>query len=60
MVSYRLYSLDGVRKVASAEWFDAEDDRAAIRVAKKKMDGHDSELWQGARLVARLPHEIKR
>ena len=57
MASYRLYGLDGVRKVASAEWFEAEDDTSAIEVAKKKMDGHTSELWQGARLVARLPHE---
>lgn len=56
MASYRLYSLDGVRKVASGQWFDADDDRMAIEVAKAKMDGHDCELWSGARLVARLPH----
>jgi len=56
VASYRLYGLDGVRKVASAEWFEAEDDASAIEVAKEKMDGHASELWQGRRLVARLPH----
>lgn len=55
MASYRLYSLDGMRKVASAEWFEAEDDPAAVEAAKTKMDGHDCELWQGTRLVARLP-----
>ena len=57
MASYRLYGLDGVRKVASGEWFEAEDDRAAIRVAKKKMNGRECELWQGARLVTRLRAE---
>ena len=54
MTGYRLYGLDGVRKVASGEWFDADDDEAAIELAKNMMDGHDSELWQGRRLVARL------
>lgn len=55
MVSYRLYSLDGMRKVASAEWIEAEDDRAAVEAAKTLMDGHEYELWQSTRLVARLP-----
>ena len=54
MTGYRLYGLDGVRKVASGEWFDADDDEAANEVAKNMMDGHDCELWQGRRLVARL------
>ena len=54
VTGYRLYSLDGVRKVASGEWFDADDDEAALAVAKGKMDGHDCELWSGKRLVARL------
>jgi len=55
VAGYRLYGLDGVNKVASAEWFEADDDPTAIEVAKAMMDGHDCELWQGARLVARLP-----
>ena len=55
MASYRLYGLDGVDKVASGEWFDAGDDQTAIDVAKQMMDGKDCELWQGRRLVARLP-----
>ena len=54
MTGYRLYGLDGVRKVASGEWFDADDDEAAIEVAKNMMDGRECELWQGRRLVARL------
>ena len=55
MAGYRLYGLDGVNKVASGEWIEADDDRTAVEVAKKMMDGHDCELWQGSRLVARIP-----
>ena len=55
MTDYRLYGLDGVNRVASGEWFEAEDDDSAIEVAKTMMDGHDCELWSGTRLVARIP-----
>ena len=55
MASYRLYCLDGVKKVASAEWIEADGDEAAIEVAKDMMDGRDCELWQGSRLIARIP-----
>jgi hypothetical protein len=54
VADYRLYGLDGVNKVASGEWFEAEDDVAAIEVAKTLMDGHDCELWQGKRFVTRI------
>lgn len=54
VADYRLYGLDGVRKVASAEWIEADDDDNAIEVARDRMDGHDCEVWQGRRLVARL------
>jgi hypothetical protein len=54
VASYRLYGLDGVRKVASAEWIDADDDCEAIEAAKTKFDGGHCEVWQGPRLVARL------
>ena len=54
MTGYRLYSLDGANKVASADWIDADDDRGAIEVATQMHDGHECELWQGKRLVARL------
>jgi hypothetical protein len=55
VAEYRLYGLDGVNKVSSGEWFDAEDDQTAIEVAKRMMDGHDCELWKGKRFVARIP-----
>ena len=51
---YRLYRLDGVAKVASAEWIDADDDQAAIAAAKEMMDGHGWELWNRTRLVIRI------
>lgn len=54
MANYRLYSLDGVDKVASADWIEADDDATAIEEVKKRMDGRDCELWQGPRLVARI------
>ena len=55
MAGYRLYGLDGVDKVATGEWLEADDDDTAIEVAKDMMDGHDCELWRGRRLVARIP-----
>jgi hypothetical protein len=55
VAEYRLYGLDGVDKVASGQWIDAADDETAIEAAKAMMDGHDCELWQGKRLVARIP-----
>ena len=54
MAGYRLYCLDGARKVASADWIDADDDRAAIAMAEERHEGYECELWQGPRLVARL------
>ena len=60
VAGYRLYGLDGVNKVASGEWFDADDDQAAIEVAKTLMDGHDCELWQGQRFITRIESKQKR
>jgi hypothetical protein len=54
VAGYRLYGLDGVDKVASGEWIEADDDETAIEVAKEKMNGSPCELWQGRRLVARI------
>ena len=59
VTDYRLYGLDGVDRVASGEWFEADDDDAAVEVARQMMDGHDCELWQGRRLVARIPSQHK-
>ena len=58
MAGYRLYCLDGANKVASGDWIEADDDQAAIEVAKMMMDGYECELWQGRRLVARLDFRV--
>lgn len=52
MGTYRLYCLDGVDKVASAEWIDAVDDDSAIDAAEGMHGGRKCELWKGDRLVA--------
>jgi hypothetical protein len=52
--TYRLYCLDGLDKVASAEWIEAKDDEAAIEAAEGMHHGRKCELWQGGRLVARI------
>ena len=57
MAGYRLYCLDGADKVASGEWIEADDDEAAIEVAREMMDGQPHELWQRSRLVARIDRD---
>jgi hypothetical protein len=52
--TYRLYCLDGVGKVASAEWIQAVDDEAAIDIADRLRGGRVCELWQNHRFVTRL------
>lgn len=59
MASYRLYCLDGVGKVASAEWIDAPDDETALAQANAVRSGRPCELWCNQRLVARLAAELK-
>jgi hypothetical protein len=36
---------------------DCADDSAAIESAKQLVDGHDIELWQRDRMVAKLPRK---
>ena len=55
--TYRLYGLDGVEKVVSAEWIDADDDPAGIEAAKEVMDGLRYELWEHSRLVERFDNQ---
>jgi len=55
VADYRLYGLDGVDKVASAVWIEADDDQAAIIAAKVIMNGRNGEVWQRGRFVAKIP-----
>jgi hypothetical protein len=60
MPDYRAYILgrEGHRFVRVAEFSsDHADDVTALLAAKQLIDGHDVELWDGGRLVARLNHE---
>jgi hypothetical protein len=51
VISYRLYCLkDG--RILSTALFEAEDDLAAIEVARARRSQVDCELWAGSRLVA--------
>jgi hypothetical protein len=57
MPEYRAYtvSLDG-HFTGFEGMMICEDDAKAIENAKRLVDGHDVEVWNGARLVIRLQH----
>ena len=54
VAEYRLYCLAGESKVSKGDWIEADDDEAAIELAKVTHAGYECELWQGKRLVACL------
>ena len=54
MPEYRAYILDRDRHIKGCEPLISADDNAAIASAKRLVDGHDVELWQGARKVTTL------
>ena len=59
MPDYRAYILggEGHRFQRVAEFLrDHADDATALCAAKKLINGHDVEVWDGGRLVARLDH----
>jgi hypothetical protein len=52
--NYRYYCLDGAGKLHSAEWFEAENDEAAIALIEAEHPGALCEIWQRNRLVAKI------
>jgi hypothetical protein len=52
--TYRYYRLDGTGRLHGAEWIEADSDDAAIAQVEGTRAGALCELWQGARLVAKL------
>ena len=48
---YRAYILSSDGHIQSFEPIVCADDEAAITAAERLVDGHDVELWQGARIV---------
>jgi hypothetical protein len=55
--SYRVYFLtpDGQVDGPPTILPDCRDDKSALQQTEQFIDGRDLELWDGARLVARLP-----
>ena len=56
MLDYRLYCLDGARRIAhAADVISAESDEQAVAQATALALPVTCELWQGRRLVATIP-----
>ncbi len=54
MPQYRAFPIGDDGHLLPAEIIEAESDSEAIRIVKTKLDGKPIEVWDHARLVARL------
>jgi hypothetical protein len=52
--SYRLYCLDGVGKIMTADWLEASDDSGALQQAQDRAIGVTCEVWERSRFVGRI------
>jgi hypothetical protein len=52
---YRLYCLGGDGNITRSDWIDALSDDEAIAIARGMEKSVDCEIWEGNRLVARIP-----
>ena len=59
MAEYRAYILGEDGHFLRAIEFTCPDDAAAKERARQLVDGHDVELWQGDRPVAKFDHTSK-
>ena len=59
MPDYRAYVLGLDGRIQKAIHLDCGDDEAAIERAQQLVDGHDVELWQNERKVARFDRKPK-
>jgi hypothetical protein len=59
MAHYRAYLVGQDSYFIKAVDLDCEDDAAARKRAQKMVDGHDVELWQHARRIAKFEHGSK-
>jgi hypothetical protein len=55
-IVFRAYVFDEKDHIIKAHVIEAETDDDAVDQAQAVVDGHDVEVWDGSRLVARLPH----
>ena len=53
--NYRVYSLDGSNKIASASWVEAETLAAAIEQVQEHHPHLAFEIWVGTERVAHVP-----
>jgi hypothetical protein len=59
MLDYRVYIIEPDGHFHSAVYLDCADDAEAKKQAEQLVAGHDVELWQRDRKIARLPHKPK-
>jgi hypothetical protein len=61
MAEYRAYTVGLNGHFIGFDAFECSDDPEAIKMAKRMIDGHAIELWQGERFVVRLesPGEVR-
>jgi hypothetical protein len=57
MAEYRAYILSPDGRISKAVDIFCDDDEAAKEKAKKLVDGHDIELWQRDRKIAKFEHK---
>jgi hypothetical protein len=55
MTSYRIYTMSAGNHIRRPpKIVECNSDQEAIEQAKQQLDGHDIEVWDGARPVTRL------
>jgi hypothetical protein len=59
MSDYRVYVVDDDDHIKDRIELDCADDSAAIEYAKQYLNGHDIELWQRDRRIARFDSRPK-
>ena len=58
MPRYRIYTIGRDDHFWSDEDIECADDQEATQKAQKTMDGHDIELWERDRFIARLSSKL--
>jgi hypothetical protein len=60
MAVYRIYTVrrGGKRILVPPAVITCADDKAAIQKSEDMVDGHDIELWDGARFVTRIKSRV--
>jgi hypothetical protein len=59
MPDYRAYVIGTDGHFFSSVTLECIDDSEAMEKAKQLVDGHDVELWQRDRKIAKFPHKPK-